>query len=54
MKKEVARNAAIVALGVVGAITAFSVGAQAGLTLNGRVMTLSVARMPVPTLPAVR
>jgi hypothetical protein len=54
MKKEVARKSAIVALGLVGAITAFTVGAQAGLTLNGRVMSISVARMPAPPLPAMR
>lgn len=38
----------IVAVALIGTVAAFAVGAQAGALLNGRVMAISVARVPMP------
>jgi hypothetical protein len=46
--QSVQRSLAILVFGVLGASAAFFVGAHAGAALNGRVMSLSIARMPMP------
>jgi len=48
----VATKSAVIALALVGTLAAFAVGAQAGATLNGRVMAISVARVPMPIVAA--
>ena len=40
----------MIALALAGTAVAFIVGAQAGALLNGRVMAVSVARVPMPVL----
>lgn len=50
MRSQVATKSAVIALALVGTVAAFAVGAQAGKTLNGRVMAVSVARVPMPLL----
>lgn len=41
-------KSAVIAIALVGTAAAFIVGAQAGAILNGRVMGMSVARVPMP------
>jgi hypothetical protein len=43
-----ATKSAVLAIAFVGTAAAFVVGAQAGAVLNGRVMAISVARVPMP------
>lgn len=48
--RVVATKSAVIALALAGTALAFVVGAQAGALLNGRVMAVSVARVPMPVL----
>lgn len=41
-------KSAVVAIALAGTAAAFAIGAQAGAILNGRVMAISVARVPMP------
>lgn len=50
MRSRVATKSAVIALALTGTALAFLVGAQAGAILNGRVMAVSVARVPMPVL----
>jgi len=50
MRSTVASKSAVVALALVGTAGAFVLGAHAGAALNGRVMAISVARVPMPVL----
>jgi hypothetical protein len=50
MRSTVATKSAVIALALAGTAVAFLVGAQAGALLNGRVMAISVARVPMPVL----
>ncbi len=50
MRSRVATKSAVIALALAGTAVAFIVGAQAGALLNGRVMAVSVARVPMPVL----
>ena len=50
MRSGVATKSAVIALALAGTAVAFIIGAQAGALLNGRVMTLSVARVPMPVI----
>ena len=52
MQSRRATHSAIVAIALVGTLAAFVVGAQAGSILNGRVMAISVARVPMPVVAA--
>jgi hypothetical protein len=45
---RMATKSFVVALALAGTAVAFTVGAQAGALLNGRVMAISVARVPMP------
>lgn len=46
----VATKSVVIALALAGTALAFVVGAQAGAALNGRVMQISVARVPMPVI----
>jgi hypothetical protein len=48
MQTNAATKSAVVAIALVGTVAAFAIGAQAGAILNGRVMGMSVARVPMP------
>lgn len=50
MRSTVATKSAVVALALAGTLVAFVAGAQAGALLNGRVMAISVARVPMPVI----
>ena len=50
MRSKVATKSAVIALALLGTAAAFLVGAQAGAALNGRVMTISVAKVPMPVI----
>lgn len=50
MRSKVAAKSAVIALALAGTAVAFLVGAHAGAMLNGRVMAVSVARVPMPVL----
>lgn len=50
MRSKMATKSAVIALALAGTALAFLVGAQAGAILNGRVMAVSVARVPMPVL----
>jgi hypothetical protein len=50
MRSTVATKSAVIGLALLGTAGAFVLGAQAGATLNGRVMAISVARVPMPVL----
>ena len=52
MRSRVATKSAVIALALLGTAAAFVIGAQAGATLNGRVMAISVARVPMPVMAA--
>jgi hypothetical protein len=45
-----ATKSAVVGLALLGTAFAFSAGAYAGAALNGRVMAISVAHVPMPVL----
>lgn len=47
MRSQVASKSAVVALALAGTAVAFVIGAQAGALLNGRIMAISVARVPI-------
>jgi hypothetical protein len=50
MRSRVATKSAVIALALAGTAIAFIAGAQAGALLNGRVMAVSVARVPMPVI----
>ena len=50
MRSRVATKSFVIALALGGTIAAFAIGVQAGALLNGRVMAVSVARVPMPVL----
>jgi len=50
MRSRVATKSAVIAMALAGTALAFLVGAQAGALLNGRVMAVSVAKVPMPVL----
>jgi hypothetical protein len=50
MPSTVAMKTAVLTFVLVGTAAAFVLGAQAGALLNGRVMAVSVARVPMPAL----
>lgn len=56
MRSRVATKSAVLVLAILGTVGAFALGAQAGATLNGRVMAISVAHVPIiappPAAPA--
>lgn len=41
-------KSAVIAIALLGTAAAFAIGAQAGAILNGRVMAVSVAHVPMP------
>ena len=45
-----ATTSAVVGLALFGTAAAFIMGAQAGAALNGRVMQISVAKVPMPPM----
>jgi hypothetical protein len=45
-----ATKSVVVALALAGTAAAFAVGAQAGSLLNGRLMSIQVARVPMPVV----
>ncbi|HSO31789.1 MAG TPA: hypothetical protein VLT33_04720 [Labilithrix sp.] len=47
-----ATKSVIIGIALMGTLAAFVVGAQAGAILNGRVMAISVARVPMPVVAA--
>lgn len=48
MRSKVASRSSLLAIALTGAALAFFLGARAGSALNGRVMAVSVARVPMP------
>ena len=50
MRSRMVTKSTIVALALLGTAGAFVLGAHAGAALNGRVMAISVARVPMPVL----
>ncbi len=50
MRSKVASRSTLLAIALSGAAVAFFLGARAGSALNGRVMAVSVARVPMPLL----
>jgi hypothetical protein len=50
MRSRVMCKSAVIAIALTGAAAAFFLGARAGTTLNGRVMAVSVARVPMPVV----
>jgi hypothetical protein len=50
MHSRVATRSAVVAIALAGTALAFVVGAHAGAILNGRVMAISVAHVPMPVV----
>jgi hypothetical protein len=50
MRSHVATKSAVIAVALAGTAAAFVIGAQAGALLNGRVMAVSVARVPMPLM----
>jgi hypothetical protein len=50
MRSRAVANSVVIALALAGTAVAFIVGAQAGALLHGRVMAVSVARVPMPVL----
>ena len=48
MQRRMATKSAVIAIALIGTLAAFVVGAQAGTILNGRVMAISVAHVPMP------
>ncbi|CAN5921221.1 hypothetical protein BH11MYX4_BH11MYX4_46840 [soil metagenome] len=52
MQSRMATKSVIIGIALMGTLAAFVVGAQAGAILNGRVMAISVARVPMPVVAA--
>jgi hypothetical protein len=52
MQSRIATKSAVIAVALLGTLLAFVIGAQAGALLNGRVMAISVARVPMPVVAA--
>lgn len=50
MRSRAATKSIVIALALAGTAAAFMIGAQAGALLNGRVMAISVARVPMPVV----
>ncbi len=50
MRSRAANKSVVIALALAGTAAAFIIGAQAGALLNGRMMTLSIARVPMPVV----
>jgi hypothetical protein len=50
MRSQVATKSALVVLALAGTAVAFIIGAQAGALLHGRVMAVTVARVPIPAI----
>ncbi len=50
MQSRLANKSAVIALALAGTAAAFILGAQAGAVLNGRLMSISVARVPMPVV----
>jgi hypothetical protein len=50
MRSRAATKSIVIALALAGTAVAFMIGAQAGALLNGRVMAISVARVPMPVI----
>ena len=50
MQSRVATRSAVIAIALAGTALAFVIGAQAGAILNGRVMAISVAHVPMPVV----
>ena len=50
MRSKAANTSVIVGIALVGTALAFLIGAQAGTVLNGRMVNISVARVPMPLL----
>jgi hypothetical protein len=50
MRSRAANKSVVIAIALAGTVAAFVVGAQAGALLNGRVMAVSVARVPMPVM----
>jgi hypothetical protein len=50
MQGNVATKSTVIAIAVAGTLGAFVMGAHAGAALNGRVMAISVAHVPMPLL----
>jgi hypothetical protein len=50
MRSQTLNKSVVVALALVGTALAFVAGARAGALLNGRVMAVSVARVPMPVI----
>jgi len=50
MRGNVATKSTVIAIAIAGTAGAFVMGAHAGAALNGRVMAISVARVPMPIL----
>ena len=48
LQRSTGTKSLVIAIARVGTAAAFAVGAQAGALLNGRVMAISVARVPMP------
>lgn len=46
----IATKSAVIGIALAGTAAAFALGAYAGAALNGRVMSISVARVPMPVL----
>ena len=52
MQSQVANRTAVLAIALASTALAFLVGAQAGAILNGRLMAISVAHVPMPVVAA--
>ena len=50
MRSTTFTKSAVIGLALMGTVLAFGVGARAGAMLNGRVMAVSVARVPMPAM----
>ena len=50
MQSTMATKSAVIAIALLGTLAAFAIGAQAGALLNGRVMAISVAHVPMPVV----
>jgi len=54
MRSQAVTKSFVVALALAGTVVAFVAGARAGALLNGRVMNVSVARVPMPVVAGDR
>lgn len=50
MRSQAVTNSVVIVLALAGAASAFAIGVRAGALLNGRVMAVSVARVPMPAI----